>query len=387
MAPNDNVGINVLDIAMNQIMPLSSTPQVSGDDDSVSFGPMPADLMSLNDTVPLQDQLYKQAREFVIRRSNCLEDMIKLFFDDSILQDRLQCRWMSDRGVIEAAVGDGVLRDAISQFWSEFYSQCTMGHVCKVPFIRHDYTAEKWKSVGRIYLFGWREYGYIPNLIAAPFMEEVIYGKSYSSLTEAFLGYVDRDEREILEKAKNNFEIDKVDSYVEVLGEYNCRKLPNKDNFLAILDEIAHKEIIQTPMFVLDCWRQVLTPMAFDSHASLMSRYQSLVPSNKTVKSLLIFPETMSEEETTSSHFLKKFIGGLDDRFLHRFLRFCTGCDLFLGHTIKVNFSQFTGLQRRPIAHTCTYELDIACDYDNYPEFRDEFAKILNTDQWEMDYI
>ena len=132
---------------------------------------------------------------------------------------------------------------------------------------------------------------------------------------------------------------------------------------------------------------KVLTPMAFDSHASLMSRYQSLVPSNKTVKSLLIFPETMSEEETTSSHFLKKFVGGLDDRSLHRFLRFCTGCDLFLGHTIKVNFSQLTGLQRRPIAHTCTYELDIACNYDNYPEFRDEFAKILNMDQWEMDYI
>jgi hypothetical protein len=177
-----------------------------------------------------------------------------------------------------------------------------------VPFLRHDYTSEKWKSIARIYLTGWREFRYIPNLIAAPFMEETIYGNTYTSLTESFLSYVDQDEKEVLEMALNDFQPEQTDELVNVLDAYDCRKLPTRDNLHDVIKEIDHKLIIQTPMFVIDCWRSVLGPMAFDSHASFMAMYDSLIPSTKIVKNNLILPEKMAVEEKQSAKYIKKFV-------------------------------------------------------------------------------
>jgi hypothetical protein len=216
-------------------------------------------------------------------------------------------------------------------------------------------------------------------------MEETIYGHTHTSLTGAFLTYVDKDEREVIERALNDFQAIDTDELVSVLDSYDCRKLLTKDNIHVVIEEIAHKQLIQTPMFVIDCWRTVIGQMAFHSHASFMALYDSLIPNTKAVKKNLVFPEQIEDNEKQSKRFLNKFVAGLDDRLLKRFLRFCSGSDLFLGHPLKINFSRLTGLERRPMGHTCTYELDIPVDYDSYPEFRDEFSSILNSNEWEMD--
>ncbi|KAA0714107.1 hypothetical protein E1301_Tti022795 [Triplophysa tibetana] len=72
--------------------------------------------------------------------------------------------------------------------------------------------------------------------------------------------------------------------------DHNCSVLPNDNNLKKILEEIAHKEMVQQP---------------------------------KSIK----FPLKMSPSETVVSNHLLRFIRERDQKELILFLRYCTGCD------------------------------------------------------------
>ena len=57
------------------------------------------------------------------------------------------------------------------------------------------------------------------------------------------------------------------------------------------------------------------------------------------------------------------------------------------GDHIYVLFTRLDCLQRRPVAHTCTFTLEISCTYQSFPEFREEFNSILEANTWEMDIV
>ncbi|KAK6196359.1 hypothetical protein SNE40_001597 [Patella caerulea] len=312
---------------------------------------------------------------------------MKVFSDRSILDERLSIIWKLENGVKEEGVGDGVYKDCLTQFWEEFYSQCTVGSDFKVPFLRHDFGAEELGAVARVYLAGWREFNYIPIAIAPVFMEEVIYGRSFSDLMGSFLAFVDPLERDILKKALADFDSVQPEELIDVLDQYSCRKITNKENLITIISELAHKEIIQTPMFVIDCWRSVLTPMAFHKHEELLASYKRLLPDTKKLLNVLRFPEDIRNTEEPVAGYLKRYVKGLDSNMLSRFLRFCTGSDLMLTDNITVQFTSHTGtgLGKRPIGHTCGAVLEVPKEYDNFPQFRHEFNNILNSNVWTMD--
>lgn len=79
-------------------------------------------------------------------------------------------------------------------------------------------------------------------------------------------------------------------------------------------------------------------------------------------------PENPAEAETLAH--LKKWVKGLDDSSLRRFLRLSTGADALIGTGIKVAFTTLKGAGRRP-----------ACD------FRQEFTNIVNQQDIEMDLV
>ena len=81
-----------------------------------------------------------------------------MFSEQSILKDDLSFRVILPDGKFENAVDDGgVLRDVLSEFWNDFYEQCTLGNCFKVPYLRHDFGQQEWESVGRIITFGWQK--------------------------------------------------------------------------------------------------------------------------------------------------------------------------------------------------------------------------------------
>ncbi|XP_060754238.1 uncharacterized protein LOC132865727 [Neoarius graeffei] len=107
----------------------------------------------------------------VIHHGNCLNEMISEFMDPAVLTQPLTIKRLLPDNTEEKAVGSGVLRDVFSSFWQEFYDRCTIGTDVKIPFIRHDYSSETWKAIGRVLVVGYKTCDYLPIKLALPLLE------------------------------------------------------------------------------------------------------------------------------------------------------------------------------------------------------------------------
>lgn len=110
------------------------------------------------------------------------------------------------------------------------------------------------------------------------------------------------------------------------------------------------------------------------------------MPTNAKVISMLQASPVTSAEGETLAH-MKRFIRGLDEGKLATFLRFTTASDVLVTDTLKVVFTSHEGLQRRPVAHTCGFTLEVPSTYSSFCELREEFMGILNADGWEMNIV
>ena len=73
-------------------------------------------------------------------------------------------------------------------------------------------------------------------------------------LLAQFLQYLPESERDIAKSSLNQYnEVDEED-LMEFLGDHGVRTTPSKENIGRILEEMAHKELIQCPTYVADCW-------------------------------------------------------------------------------------------------------------------------------------
>ena len=96
----------------------------------------------------------------------------------------------------------------------------------------------------------------------------MLFGAVYSDLTEVFLQFTSCQEREILMQALQDFSSVDPDDLLEVLNNYECRRRVSADTLPAILEEISHKELVQKPNFVIDCWRDIAKPQMSLSYES-----------------------------------------------------------------------------------------------------------------------
>ena len=96
-------------------------------------------------------------------------------------------------------------------------------------------------------------------------------------------------------------------------------------------------------------------------------------------------PKNPAEAETLAH--LKRWVKGLDDSSLRRFLRLSTGADALIDTGIKVAFTTLKGAGRRPIFHTCSSVLEIPSTYDDFFYFRREFTHSVNQQDIEMDLV
>lgn len=323
----------------------------------------------------------------IVRRGHCLTDLISAFKDPNIIPSEVNIKMRLPNGELEQGEGSGVLRDCLTEFWTDFYDSCTLGVEVKVPFIRHDYQCEEWQAVARVFVVGWKQAGYFPVKLAVPFLEEVLYGSTTSSLKDSFLLYVSQEERSVLIRALEDFNSVDTDELLDVLDAHECKQVPTKDTLLPVLSQIGHKVIVQAPMFVIKCWRPIVGSVAgLLPPEGLHNFITQKKPTAKTVKELLNFPEEMTSAQSTVSRYLKRYIGEIDLNHLQLFLRFCTGSNL-LDKAILIEFIETTDFLRRPQSHTCGCVLKLPTGYHSYPDFRSEFNSILMSSMWVMDVV
>ena len=212
-------------------------------------------------------------------------------------------------------------------------------------------------------------------------------------LTQSFRNYISVDEKCLIDKCLAGDmkwdDDDEMSQLLKVLSNYDCRIMVNSENVIHVIEEIAHKELLQKPQYIADCWKDIVCILlpSFPDFAALSKRYELLIPSTSKILSCLE-ANPGSEGERDSLKFLKRYIKGLDTpQKLSKFVRFISGSELMLFDAIQVNFTNLSGLGRRPIAHTCNTVLELSSTYQSFPELREEFSSILASDYWGMDIV
>ena len=92
------------------------------------------------------------------------------FSDPNILNFKLDVTVVDEMGKEEVGSGNGVLRDAISEFWRLFFLAATIRAAEKMPFIRHDFKQNEWQAVGRVFVYSFVHLSYLPLELSPAFI-------------------------------------------------------------------------------------------------------------------------------------------------------------------------------------------------------------------------
>lgn len=322
------------------------------------------------------------------------DNLIEIFKDPEMLHVNLDVTFIGNNGREEEGKGAGVLREALSTFWNQFFNSLTVGTQEKVPAIRHDYQRAEWEAIGRILMYGYLRERYFPLSLSRAFLALCLFGEE--SITSEFLLssfrlYISEDERETLQKCIEGKIDSNDDDVLDFLSNYKCYRTPTKENIVQIVSELAHQEIVQKPRYVMNCWAPIMKPLIalpdFQSFVAIENLYDIKKPTAKKILKLIKSEPATDQERQCLDH-LKQYIRSLQGKSLSLLLQFITGSDIISCESIEVTFSVFEGMSRRPVAHTCGPLLEIPSSYQSYNELTEEFSELLaNREAWHFNIV
>ncbi|XP_027886415.1 uncharacterized protein LOC114152668 [Xiphophorus couchianus] len=218
----------------------------------------------LDDTLPISPQSTSSSKAvkkmLIVHRGQVLPELIAHFCDDGPLDRDFKIQLVLPDGTPEMGYDDGgVVRDCLSEFWNDFYDQCTTGNTYKVPFLRHDYGQQQWESVGRIIAFGWTREKYLPMKIAPVILEQAAFGQVKSEVVENFLKCMSESEHFVFQSWQSDFSSVDKEELIEILDNRSCRRMPTASNVNEILQELPHKTLVQEPAYVIEQWAKTLS--------------------------------------------------------------------------------------------------------------------------------
>lgn len=272
-----------------------------------------------------------------------------------------------------------------------------IGEEERVPFVRHDMYKNEWEIIGKIIVRGLLDIGYFPTILNKAFVmfcfdEEI----EESTLMKSFLKYLSKDEKRLVEDAisENDSAKQAIESedFADFCEQFNCRSFVTVSNVKQVILEIARQELIQKCHIIASSWRKPFAQLKklenFSSMENIRAFYENLEPTARKVLALFSDVSTNDTAEKDALNFLKRFIRGLDQIMLKKFLKFTTGADMLIVRKIDILFIKPTSeLARRPIAHSCGPTLELPNTYANFCELREEFNNILQLNNWEMDIV
>ena len=115
----------------------------------------------------------------------------------------------------------------LTEFWTSFYDQCSVGFNVEVPFLRHDVD---WSAIVSMLAVEWVKQEHFPIKLSSVFMtcckfNPDIYGPTSPDVKAEFILLKDDSEREILEEASNSFSDVSHEELIEVLDNHKARLL------------------------------------------------------------------------------------------------------------------------------------------------------------------
>ena len=260
-----------------------------------------------------------------------------------------------------------------------------------VPCIRHDFSLQDWQSAGRILIKGYKDLSCFPLSLSKSFVIVAFFGEhvlSREELMEDFFRYILFADATVLKKVINQESLTEEDrnDVIDILSTLLSRRTFHTNVELkSLLTEIAHKEVVQAPSYIKEAWRYVYNHSEiFKDPIEISGCYNSATPTAKKILQLLEV-ECQNDKEKEILCYLKKFIRGISNDDLSKFLRYDTGADVICVDKTTVGFNELDGGEQTVIAHTCGPLLELPTTYDCYVKFKEEFLNLLQSGCWCMD--
>ena len=209
--PNEYDTYNTIDIDEEIQFSFGYVPSVYDDEDT------------MNDTVTHVPVV----QVIEVRRGFAFEDILKFFknTDFDLRFQKIEIRMIDQNGKPEAGEDNGgVLRDALTEFWNEFYLRYTLGSDSKIPVVTHTLDENSWKSIGKIIVIGYNQVGYFPVQISRPFITKCITGSegcSDDELQNSFLNSMNSTDQDVIKNALNGAFV--LDDVLDALETYDVK--------------------------------------------------------------------------------------------------------------------------------------------------------------------
>ncbi|XP_054593176.2 uncharacterized protein [Nothobranchius furzeri] len=328
-------------------------------------------------------------RRASICRIKVVDDLLAVFTDSSIMNVTLKMDFVNEKAVDDA----GVSREVYTAFWEQVLEQCE-GEMERVPRLRPDFSEAEWQAVGCIWVKGFLDHGVMPVKLSLAFILACINGIDYvdtETLMSSFLNYLPPIERSAVEKAlQGTMEESDQEDLMDLFTRMGSHSLPPQNGMKSAIEMMAHKAILQEPKYIVDSFSTPTShvKLKLPDKDSVLNLYELKKPTGKRVMQLFETTKVvLSQREQATFYHLQRYVKNADQAKAEKILCFCTGSSVICVEKIMVSFNAETGLNRRPVAHTCGATLDVPCTYSSYPEFRTEFDNILSSNYLDMDII
>ena len=201
-----------------------------------------------------------------------MKDIISLFKDKAVVDTAFNVVMINSFGKEKDGLDNsGVFLNALSTFWNSFYDACTNGEDERVPWpvIRYDLQVAEWEAIARIIVKGYRGVGFFPIKLGKAFTTACLFSEEdvkEDLLLESFLVYLSSDERELVNLSLNGkLDEEQENEWLDLLERFDCKTVPKAKRVKDVVLEIAHKEFIQTPRYIVEHTVVSASPRVFVS--------------------------------------------------------------------------------------------------------------------------
>jgi hypothetical protein len=157
------------------------------------------------------------------------------------------------------------------------------------------------------------------------------------------------------------------DQLTSIYAMYGMMANPRRTTVRKQVISMARNELICKPSPFIELMKNGLPSAHVDIFWSVLTQpaidhlFSEQLPTPDKVRAVIVLDESVTaprQEQLDCLYFLQQFVTKLDSDDLSAFLQFVTGSTI-MPETIKIMFTSVTGLQRRPIAHTCSNTLEL----------------------------
>ncbi|KAK3107671.1 hypothetical protein FSP39_019581, partial [Pinctada imbricata] len=326
-----------------------------------------------------------------ITRENLVDNLLNIYSDPCIVEGSLHIKIIGEEG----SDWGGVSRDVFTSFWSEVSLTYFLGDLVHVPYLPPHRLEEmyKFRLMGRILSHSTAVLGYIPMAICKSTMMVTIIDATEIAedvLLEDFLLYLDNEDRTLLQSAMDHFQDlseDELDKVQNIFVKFDMGCVLQEETLHKQILKMAQNELVIKPRSLCEKMREGIPEVHYAQFWSQMSLdhltvlYDRLKPTpNKVLACLRSETLFLTESRRRVYGYFKDFIRTLTERELEILLQFITGQACVPKRLITVQFSQLSGAERRPIAHTCSFSIELPETYENYEDFEAEFRILLTSD-------